>query len=100
MTKKVIITVSILIIILIVIATTVPFKQEPSSTTRVVVDHFNHKYAFPNCYDYETASNYIDEVTFKDAKDLGYPPMNKCTEQEAKPKHKTLLKRLIESTDI
>ncbi|MGK9045264.1 hypothetical protein [Mammaliicoccus vitulinus] len=100
MSKKVFAIVSIICILLILIVTFVPFKQDPSSTTRVVVDHFNHKYAFPSCYDYEEASNYIDEVTLKDAQDLKYPPMNECTKKKAQPQYKSLLKRLLESTEI
>ncbi|GGI02336.1 MULTISPECIES: hypothetical protein [Mammaliicoccus] len=100
MSKKVFTIVSIICILLILIVTFVPFKQNPSSTTRVVVDHFNHKYAFPSCYDYEEASNYIDEVTLKDAQDLKYPPMNECTKKKAQPQYKSMLKRLLESTEI
>ncbi|HAL09832.1 hypothetical protein [Mammaliicoccus vitulinus] len=100
MSKKVFMIVSIICILLILIVTFVPFKQNPSSTTRVVVDHFNHKYAFPSCYDYEEASNYIDEVTLKDAQDLKYPPMNECTKKKAQPQYKSMLKRLLESTEI
>lgn len=100
MSKKVFAIVSILCIVILLMVTLVPFKQEPSSTTRVVVDHFNHKYAFPSCYDYEEASNYIDEVTLKDAHDLKYPPINKCTTEKAKPQYKSLLKRVLESTEI
>lgn len=99
MSKKYLIIISVIIVLLLV-ALFVPFKQNPSSTSRVVVDHFNHKYAFPSCYDYEEASNYIDEVTYKDAQDLQYPPMNKCTKEMAKPQYKSLLKRLLESTEI
>ncbi|PNZ40782.1 hypothetical protein [Mammaliicoccus vitulinus] len=100
MSKKVFTIVSIICVLLILIVTFVPFKQNPSSTTRVVVDHFNHKYAFPSCYDYEEASNYIDEVTLKDAQDLKYPPMNECTKKKAQPQYKSMLKRLLESTEI
>ncbi|MBM6629991.1 hypothetical protein JTF04_09850 [Mammaliicoccus vitulinus] len=100
MSKKVFTIVSIICVLLILVVTFVPFKQNPSSTTRVVVDHFNHKYAFPSCYDYEEASNYIDEVTLKDAQDLKYPPMNECTKKKAQPQYKSMLKRLLESTEI
>ncbi|WP_305752412.1 hypothetical protein [Mammaliicoccus sciuri] len=100
MSKKYFIITAVIIIVLLLVVAFVPFKQNPSSTSRVVVDHFNHKYAFPSCYDYEKASNYIDEVTYKDAQDLKYPPMNTCTEEKAKPHYKSLLKRLLESTEI
>nr|WP_263312772.1 hypothetical protein [Mammaliicoccus sp. Marseille-Q6498] len=100
MPKRTIIIVTVILMMIIVMITVIPFKQEQPSTTRVVVDHFNHKYAFPNCYKYEEASNYLDEVTLKDAQDLKYKPINKCTEQQAEPKYKSLLKRLIESTEI
>lgn len=78
----------------------IPFKQQPSSTTRVVVDHFNHKYAYPSCYNYDEASNYLDEVTLKDAQDLKYPPMNQCSAEKSKPHYQPLYKKIIESMEI
>lgn len=92
--------ISILILTVLVVIIFMPFKQEPPSTERVVVDHFNHKYAFPKCYDYEKSSNYLDEVTLKDAEELNYPPMNECSRKEREPKFKSLLQRLLDATDI
>ncbi|GGI42363.1 hypothetical protein [Mammaliicoccus stepanovicii] len=100
MTKRAMLIVCIVAVVIVILVTVVPFKQAPSSTTRVVVDHYNKKYAFPNCYKYNEASNYLDEVTLQDAEELNYPPMNKCTEDEIKPKYKSLIQRLIESTEI
>lgn len=86
---------SVLIVIVIVLLF-LPIVDETSSGTRVVVDHSTGEIIHPNCFEHVEKTNWIDEVSYKRAKEeYNYEVTNACSQELLSDKKTSIVKRLF-----
>lgn len=61
-----------------------PLNNEPSSTSRIILEHTYRTYIAPSCFEQENPTNFLEEATLADAEQLGYPPNSNCTSEAFK----------------
>lgn len=61
-----------------------PRENEPSPSTRVILEHTHHTYIAPSCFDGADATNFLEDATLEKAQELQYPPHSSCTEESFK----------------
>ncbi|MFC2950269.1 hypothetical protein [Virgibacillus sediminis] len=69
------------ILIVIGAAFLIPANTQPSDDTRIILEHEQHTYIAPVCFEEAQPSNWISEDTLERAEDLDYPPNDTCTEE-------------------
>lgn len=62
----------------------VPRDNVPPPNTRVVLEHTYRTYIAPSCFQEADATNFLEESTLEQAKELEYPPHSDCTEEAFK----------------
>jgi len=70
---------SILAAIAFLIFLFVPRENVPPPNTRVVLEHTYRTYIAPSCFQEADATNFLEESTLQQAKELDYPPHSDCT---------------------
>lgn len=58
-----------------------PRDNVPPPNTRVVLEHTFRTYIAPSCFQEADATNFLEESTLQQARELGYPPHSECTVQ-------------------
>lgn len=58
-----------------------PRENVPSPDSRVILEHTHRAYIAPSCFEVSDATNFIEDGTLKGAEEIGYPPINECTEK-------------------
>ena len=58
-----------------------PRENVPAPSTRVILEHTQRTYIAPSCFEEAGATNFIEDSTLQNAKDLNYPPHSDCTEE-------------------
>lgn len=58
-----------------------PRENLPSPDSRVILEHTHRAYIAPSCFEVSDATNFIEDGTLKGAEEIGYPPINECTER-------------------
>ncbi|WKA58872.1 hypothetical protein QWY16_01575 [Planococcus shenhongbingii] len=81
MNKKIWIAVSLLAAALLAALIFMPRDNEPPPNTRIVLEHTYRTYIAPSCFDEADATNFLEDATLADAKELGYLPHSTCTEE-------------------
>ncbi|CAD2073983.1 alpha-amylase [Phocicoccus pinnipedialis] len=86
---------SVLIVIIIGLLF-LPIVDETSSGTRVVVDHSTSEIIHPDCFEQAEKTNWIDEVSYKLAKDkYNYKVTNTCSQELLSNKKTSIIKRVL-----
>ena len=52
--------------------------QEPNP--QVILDHSDNTFVFPECFEQDEPSNYIEQSDLEQARSLNYEPGGSCTE--------------------
>ncbi|MDN7243168.1 hypothetical protein QWY14_15295 [Planococcus sp. N028] len=58
-----------------------PRDNQPSPQTRVILEHSHRTYIAPSCFEESNATNFLEEATLQEARDLNYPAESACTEK-------------------
>lgn len=61
-----------------------PRENNPSPNSRVVLEHTHRAYIAPSCFEVSNPTNFIEDGTLERAEEIGYPPINDCTEKAFK----------------
>lgn len=76
--------VSVLALALLAIAVIwffMPQVNEPSTESRVVLEHTHRTFIAPSCFEESEPTNFLEESTLGRAQELNYPAHTECTEQ-------------------
>ncbi|MDO6449430.1 hypothetical protein [Oceanobacillus profundus] len=76
---------------LIIVSFLIPKKTNPSPDTRIILEHTYHTYIAPTCYQQSDPTNYIQDSTLGEAKNLNYKPHDSCTEKAFESEKDSLL---------
>ncbi|PSL40373.1 hypothetical protein B0H99_105151 [Planomicrobium soli] len=57
-----------------------PRDNRPSPQTRVILEHSHRTYIAYSCFEESNATNFLEESTLQEARDLNYPAESTCTE--------------------
>ncbi|ANU26602.1 hypothetical protein [Planococcus versutus] len=79
--KKIWMTVLLLLVAALIFWFFLPRENEPAPESRVVLEHSFRTYIAPSCFEQADATNFLEEATLGEAKDLNYPPHSDCTEK-------------------
>lgn len=77
-----------------------PQENEPSSETRIVLEHTHRTYIAPSCFENSEPTNFLEESTLGQAKELNYPPHSECTEQALQSNHDSPAVRLMKELGL
>ncbi|MGI2328664.1 hypothetical protein [Planococcus sp. YIM B11945] len=77
-----------------------PRDNEPSPSTRVVMDHSVRTYIAPSCFQEADATNFLEDGTLQIARDLDYAPHSECTEKAFKGNRDSMFVNLLKELGI
>ena len=63
----------------------------PPGETRVILDHNQHVYIAPPCFNHVKASNFLTEETLQEALAKDYQPEQTCTQSLMQPQSERLI---------
>lgn len=92
--KKTILAIVVMVIIAIS-SLYIKVDLEPPVTTRVILELDRQTYITPPCFESANATNYIDETTLEEAKEMGFKPDSTCTEESLEPESVSVWKWLL-----
>lgn len=75
---------SLLAAMAILIFLFVPRDNNPPPNTRVVLEHTYRTYIAPSCFQEADATNFLEESSLQQAKEMDYPPHSACTTEAFK----------------
>lgn len=78
--KKLLVVIGILIAF-IIISLIVPKETKPSKNTRIILEHTYQSYIAPTCFEQAEATNYLEDSTLGEARELSYEAHDACTEE-------------------
>ncbi|TWT02400.1 hypothetical protein [Planomicrobium sp. CPCC 101079] len=58
-----------------------PRDNQPPPKTRVILEHSHRTYIAYSCFEGSNATNFLEESTLQEARDLNYPAESACTEK-------------------
>lgn len=58
-----------------------PQDNEPSTESRVVLEHTHRTFIAPSCFEESEPTNFLEESTLGHARELNYPAHTECTEK-------------------
>lgn len=87
-------------IILVLFCFLVPVPSGPPDDLRIILDHTFEVYIAPPCFEQSSASNYLTETSWKNAKEKGYQPESTCTLKLMQPAEQTLWSKMQESMGL
>lgn len=74
-----------------------PLVDKTSDTTRVIVDHTSSEIVAPSCFDQSELTNWIDEMSFGNAKnELEYDIRDDCSKEYLQEGKTSVLMRIFE----
>ncbi|EGQ19273.1 hypothetical protein HMPREF9372_3741 [Sporosarcina newyorkensis 2681] len=100
MKSKLFISVPILIVLLVLVGFIIPRITQPSSDTRIVLEHTYRTYIVPSCFEESDATNFLEESTIQKARELNYKPHSSCTEDALKGDKDRLIVSLLKEIGI
>ncbi|MDE5412152.1 hypothetical protein [Alkalihalobacterium chitinilyticum] len=100
MNKQISILLSVFIILFALIGSLVKTTEVAPANARMIVDHSHNVYVSPPCFNEADVSNFLEEVTMKDALDMGYRPDSSCTEESLIGESRSLISLLFETVGL
>ncbi|WP_394120928.1 hypothetical protein [Planococcus donghaensis] len=79
--KKIWIVALLLAAFLLLLLFFIPRENMPAPESRVILEHTFRTYIAPSCFEQADATNFLEESTLEQAKELNYPPHSPCTEK-------------------
>ncbi len=79
--KNIVITAAAVLSLLVTLGFFIPIQLSAPPDARTIVDHTNHIYVTPPCFNQADLSNYLQEADYSEAKDLDYKPESSCTQE-------------------
>ncbi|TWT24799.1 hypothetical protein [Planomicrobium sp. CPCC 101110] len=58
-----------------------PRDNQPPPQSRVILEHSHRTYIAYSCFEESNATNFLEESTLQEARDLNYPAESACTEK-------------------
>lgn len=98
--KKIWIGALLLVLTALVLVFFLPRENEPSPESRVILEHSFRTYIAPSCFEQADATNFLEEATLEQAKELNYPPHSACTEKAFEGNNDSGFMRLIKELGI
>ena len=68
------------IVLFLGIGLLVPISQTAPDNTRIILDHTLQVYVSPPCFDQAELTNFLEETTLAQARNVGYDVESTCTE--------------------
>lgn len=78
----------------------VPRENVPPANTRVVLEHTYRTYIAPSCFQEADATNFLEESTLQQAKELGYPPHSDCTAEAFQGNHESRFTSILKEFGV
>ncbi|MFV8828060.1 hypothetical protein [Alkalihalobacterium sp. APHAB7] len=100
MNKQISILLSVFIILFALIGSLVKTTEVAPANARMIVDHSLNVYVAPPCFNEADVTNFLEEVTLKDAIDMEYRPDSDCTESSLIGESRTLISLLLETVGL
>ncbi|MBT2570688.1 hypothetical protein [Planococcus sp. ISL-110] len=78
----------------------IPRENLPAPESRVVLEHSFRTYIAPSCFEQADATNFLEESTLGEARELNYPPHSSCTERAFEGNQDSVFTRLLKELGI
>ncbi|TAA72030.1 hypothetical protein [Planococcus salinarum] len=78
----------------------VPRENVPPPNTRVVLEHTYRTYIAPSCFQEADATNFLEESTLAQAKELEYPPHSDCTAEAFKSNNESRFTSILKEFGV
>lgn len=77
-----------------------PRENNPSPDERVVLEHTYRTYIAPSCFEESNPTNFIEDSTLQQARELGYPPDTACTKKAFQGNHDSFFIDFLKELEI
>src|SRR5690625_1056498 len=84
----------------IIVGSLLPKETKPPKTTRVILEHNEKTFIAPICFEESDPSNFLEETTLENAKDIGYKAHSQCTENALKGERDILIISLLKNLGL
>jgi hypothetical protein len=77
-----------------------PRDNQPPPQTRVILEHSHRTYIAYSCFEESNATNFLEEATLQEARELNYPAESACTEKAFQENHDSFFISLMKELGI
>lgn len=95
------VTIGLILVGVIIIASLLIQKEtNPSSDTRIVLEHTKHTYIAPVCFEQSETTNNIADGKLEQADELDYEPSSACTTEALQGEKESLLVSVLKEIGL
>src|SRR5690625_4742411 len=88
------------IVFLLILSLIIPKNTSPPNDTRIILEHTNHTYIAPPCFEQSGATNFIEDSNLEEAEKLEYISHDNCTEAALEEERDSLGKSLLKNLGL
>ncbi|OLO42758.1 hypothetical protein BTR23_01800 [Alkalihalophilus pseudofirmus] len=96
MYKQISILITVFIILFVLVGSLIKTTEVAPANARMIVDHSLNVYVSPPCFNEAEITNFLEEVTYGEALEMGYAPDSPCTENSLIGEPRSLVYQLME----
>ncbi|MFB4162541.1 hypothetical protein ACE1TI_01625 [Alteribacillus sp. JSM 102045] len=98
--RKILLLAAALLVLIVASGFFIPIQLSAPPDARTIVDHTNHTYVTPPCFNDAEVSNYLQETDYAHAQELEYEPESSCTEETLTEKNVPINIALLKTIGI